>query len=712
MQRQDRQKRQNLPTPDACEQQHTRRIAALFLKTRELGLDKRGDNQGLMEWIQEDPSDTGTIGLLEERVVEEEQTLALHPDPFRANACWDTDRLFGPVELGNLIQTGWRYGIPLDQITRHLGVFGRTQGGKTTVLRALYRGIKCSFPEVKILILETKQQFTDIAKEFGFKVLCSQDLRINLLRAPPGIAPHVWLSHFTQTMVNYMDIMVPTSGLIIAQGMLLLKESGVIDDPAVHCPHLGDLAVRIANQKFSAYSHYARHQETALTRIEMLMNALPAVFECDQGLPIEDLLRGDYLIMLDDVPQLSIQNFMKVYISSAVFLYRMIVEGEQDHLRNIIGLDEASSLFRRTDEVQSKASYLANVISQSAAFGIGIVGSSQYTTDLSHTFLANTGTKILVGGFERDDDGRTYLASRPHSREQADAVKESRQPGRAFVSDLRHTHFIECQIDLPDLPPRMTREEVRAASAETARELGLTEPGPAETPNSLSKPGPAIDRAHESRRDDTHPTCESKEDLSLRILRDIYNSNFEIYTTRTKRLNMSRSSLKAIIERLQAHGLIRIHHVHDRAAAPRDLYEITDEGYVALDAPKPPAKGKGGYLHQFYQDKVSRFLQAQGYRVKIEGRADAKEVDIVAVKQPEGETVAVEIELNVRTSTHFLENARMDLKASRIDRVLFLVPTKPEIEVVEKAVGADPELSSQRTCIAVDYIRNHMDLKS
>ena len=693
--------------------QRTQRTDRLFQRIRELGLDKRGETEKDLEWVLTDPSDISIIQLLEERVAEEEQQLALHPDPFRANACWNPDRLSGPIALGDLLQTGWRYGFPLEQIAQHLFICGRTQGGKTNFIRALLSQVKRSFPEVNILALETKQQYTDVAKEFGFKILCAGDLRINLLRPPPGVPAHVWLSHLTQIMVDYLDILVATSGFIISQGLGLLRKAGFIDDPTKPCPHLRDLVQHILSTKFPGNSSYARHQETSVSRLKILLDTVPKVFECSEGLPVEALLNDDYLILLDDLPHLSIQHFVKVYLASATFLYRMIVDGEQDHLRNIIVLDEASSLFRRRDELQSKASFLPNIASQAAAFGMGIVAASQKIEDVSPMYLANAGTKASLGGFERNDDVRALLASRPFTKDQEDAVKAIRQPGRAIISDIRHSHFFECQIDLPDLPPRMTRDEVRAASKATAIALGLTHPPAAECAEDDVVDGQKVDEKttpHTQEKPQTQATTE--EDPDVLILRDISESPFETYKSRGERLEMSGGVLKTIITRLEAQGKIKIYPVHDRPGRPRDLYEVTEDGYGVLDMERPTMKGKGGYLHQFYQARASEYLQAQGYRVKIEGRADAKEVDIVAVKEPEGETLAVEIELHAKTSTHFLENARMDLKAARIDRVLFLVPTKPEIETIERAIGGDLELSTKRADIEVDYIRNYMDLKS
>ena len=695
--------------------QHTQRIGRLFQRIRELGLDKRGETEKDLEWVLRDSSDISFIQLLEERVAEEEEQLALHPDPFRANAAWDGEHLGGPLNLGRILQTGFQYGIPPDQLCRHFGVFGRIRGGKTNLQLVLYAELKRKFPEVRLTLLESKQEFTDVASEFAFNIICSSDLRINPLRPPEGIPAHVWLSHLTQTMVNFLDIRVASSSLILDMAITLLDEAGFSSNPEASCPHLGDLLKLIAGQKFPAYSHNARYQETTCNRLQALLNSCPGMFECDKGLSFPDLINDDYLILLEDVPYADIQNFLKVYIASGLFLYRMIVEGQQPHLTNIVGLDEATPLFRRTDEVKDKASYLSTVVSQSPAFGIGIVAASQYATDLSHALLGNTATKVLVGGFERDDDIRVLLGSRPHTREQADLVRSTRQPGRAFISDLRHTHFIECQIDQPELPAPMTREEVKEASRATALALGFIAPPCAPASGHLdefletdSVGGTADKIEHKPKpRDD-----ETEEDRDLRILRDVESSTCEVYSSRAKRLNISGSGLKTVITRLEAQGKIKIYPVHDRPGRPRDLYEVTEDGYGVLGMGKPAMKGKGGYLHQFYQARASEYLQAQGYRVKIEGRADAKEVDIVAVKEPEGETVAVEIELNAKTSTHFLENARMDLKSSRIDRVLFLVPTKPEREVVEKAVGADSELSAQRTHIEVDYIRNYMDLKS
>jgi hypothetical protein len=123
--------------------------------------------------------------------------------------------------------------------------------------------------------------------------------------------------------------------------------------------------------------------------------------------------------------------------------------------------------------------------------------------------------------------------------------------------------------------------------------------------------------------------------------------------------------------------------------------------------PKPPMKGKGGYLHQFYQQSVSLYFKSQGYRVEIEGKADEKLIDVVAAK-PGEECIAVEIELQEKSNpSHVIENIQNCLAAQRITRTLCLAPTNKEIQKIEKLVT---RRGLNRTHLQIDRISNYMEV--
>lgn len=685
-----------------------REAVVIIRRLRDLGLDKRGNTSLLIKWLQRNPSQTVIREELSNRIETEEQILLAKPDPYRAVALWTPDALDGPYGVGTVLQTGFPYGTNDRLLSEQTLIVGRGGGGKTTVAKTLLLNTKRASPHITMAIIERKREYTDLAKELGFHIITTETLRINPLRPPPGVSDRVWKSVFAQSLMDDQEILVPTSNLIM-DAIDELLEPRRADG---RYPTLAELNAHIESKHYPPSSRLAGYQAAAMNRIGGLCNALPDTFADDGGYDVSRMNHTDHLILLHDIPHLVHQNYLIKLLLDQIFVYRMVVDGLQRRVDTIVLLDEATSLFRRTDETQRNPSYLSYIISQARAYGLAIIATSQYAGDLSHALLGNTSTKILVGGMEKNDDRRTFLDLRPHTPEQADVVKSFREPGHAFISDPRHTHFIECIIHQPDLPPPMEPAEVAARAQESARALGWVR---SRNEDAAAESGATESPAEQSQTES--PAGEpplrsppSEPDRDMMVLADVEQTPFQTFKVRTERLGLPREPMQDAIKRLEANHLIVIHKVHLRAGAPSDLYEVTETGYRALGKEAPARRGHGSYLHQFYQRSVAAHWRSKGYDVTIEGRAEEKAVDIIAVQRPEGETVAVEIELHVKTSMHFVHNLLKDIGAPRVTRVVCVVPTQEEIKVVQKGIKENAELAANRERITVDYVRNYMEI--
>jgi len=134
---------------------------------------------------------------------------------------------------------------------------------------------------------------------------------------------------------------------------------------------------------------------------------------------------------------------------------------------------------------------------------------------------------------------------------------------------------------------------------------------------------------------------------------------------------------------------------------------VTDLGYAQLGIRKPLLKGKGSFLHQFYQYRVHDHFKHLGYSAEIEGRADDKNVDVLVTHPTTGECIAVEVELNVETNDDFLENVVKDLSANRVGSLLCLVEHPESAERVSsraKAAGIEVDGTRFKVGLLRDYL--------
>lgn len=660
-------------------------IEDLFRQIRSSGLDRIPDIHDLMEWAQLDPNDESVIKLLQEALEEEGAVAQLNPDPFRPTMPHNYQLLAGDLKLGRIPQNNFEFGLSTHQLLHQLLVLGRAGGGKTTLIRHLLFQLAREHPETNLLILERKQEYTELLTDSSrtFHVLDLNSLRLNVLEPPEGVPFHVWISVFTQMMVNYLDIRLASSEFLLKQlKRLMANESNSY-------PTLQTLYHYIAGLRFPAISQSARYQETLINRLGSLLDMLPNVFDCQEGMHVRDLLNQNTLLLLHDIPNLTVQNFLFSLILAQVFLYRIITEGHQPALRNLLVLDEASALFRRQDEIREGVSYLSYMVSQARGYGLGLIAASQYTSDLSHTLLANTGTKILVGGLGRAEDLDLFLKQRPISPEQRQHVMSHPDVGRAFIADSRYPYLLECRINPPPpvLPPDETT--LKHHIERTVETLGFVDP-PAE-------PKP-------------EPEEKNKEDPAIPVLHDIYNTPFQLHRKRAAKLNINGTTLQHIIKQMIADGYIKDYPVHGKRGGPRDLYEVIEKGCALIQMPKVKLKGRGGYLHQFYQKMISEFLTTRGWKVELEGLCGSKNVDLIATNPTTAETMAVEIELHAKTDPdHVIHNITSDLASGRVQKVLSLVPKKGTLTFLKKLVQSREELLAYRDQIELDRLCNYWE---
>lgn len=663
----------------------------LFQQLRKAGLDRIPHIKDLMEWTQIDPDDSAIIKLLQEALEEEGTTVQLNPDPFRPTMPHNQQEVSGDLHLGHLPQNGFPYGISIQQLIYHLLVLGRTGGGKTTLIRHLLHQLVQNHPDIKLLIMERKQEYTellDLSPE-PFHVLDVKRLRFNVLKPPPGVPVHMWLSVLTQMMVNYMDIRIATSGFLVEQAL------GLTDESANSYPTLRSLYDHIWTLPYPAMSNLSRLKETAINRLSTLLHMLPDVFESENGLDIRDVLSNHSLFLLHNIPNLGIQNFMFSLIMAQAFFYRTMVEGHQPSLRNLLVLDEASSLFRQRDEIREHDSYLSYMVSQARGYGIGLIAAGQSSTDLSHTLLANTGTKIVVGGLGRSEDADLFLRQRPITLEQRHHVMSHPNVGRAFSADGRYPYLLECGINPPPNIAIPNAVDLDDRIEKTVKDLGIATPPPSQTQQPKKVPQ------------------KEEEDPLLPILIDIQSTPFQLLRDRAPKLNIKQGTLQDMIKKLIEQGLIKAYKVHHgNQGAPRDLYEVTEKGALQTNMPIKKLKGRGSYLHQFYQIKVARFWEAKGWKVEIEGLCDSKNADLVASHFTNGDAIAIEIELNFDANpSHVIHNILKDLESGRVDKVITVVPTKTILKKLQKLIQGTEKLKDKLDLIELDCISNHWEDK-
>lgn len=673
-------------------------ISHMLNTIRDHGLNTLPRVHRLMKWVEQDPNNETLVSLLRDLIAKEQKAQHINPDPFRRTAPREDHHFAGEIELGTMPQFDFPYGINMEMLVKHLLVLGMIGGGKTTVIKNLLHQILQMDNPPKLLILERKQEFTELLNLApDMYVLDANTLAFNPLLPPPGIELSKYLGVFSEIMINQLDIREASSSFLVTHAQIHIEERKKKGEPY---PTLGTLRAFIAQLPYKALSKDGNQKETVLNRLNNLSFHFPAMFTSTQPIDIEKLINNHCLILLHDITHSTIQNFLMSLLMAQAFLYRKLCQGLQDSLTNLIVFDEASGLFRRRAELQDHVPFIADLVQTARGYGIGLIAASQYSTDLAHSLLANAGTRMMVGNFGKTEDTDKFLKLRGCSPEHRQYVVTHPEVGKAFIADKRWPHVVECNMTLPDMPPPVPMDELKDRMEESAKFFAIE-------PKSVIKPAPPVEQTIQPEPDSAPQLATESRDT--RVLKHIYENHFVTVAQRSKELGIPSVTLQKEIEKLERKNLIIRYPVHSRPSGrPPELLEIMPAGLALIGMPPRPAmKGKGSYLHQFYQLCVSQHFKAQGYKVKIEGMADRKLIDVIAEK-PGEECIAIEIELQQkRNPDHIVENLNNCLAARRITQTLCLAPTNKEIREVEKLV-TDRGLEKAR--LKIDRLSNYMEI--
>lgn len=695
-----------------------RRVVTLFNRIRDLGLDTVPAVAKRMAWLQRTPNDDLVLESLERRVAKEQDILRLHPDPLRRTTPRIPGVFRGSIPVGTIPQYGEGYSISPDTFEQLLVVAGKHGGGKTTTIKQSIVGLIENHPNNHFIALERKpDEFTDVAALYpdNVTIIDLQHLRMNLLRPPDRVSHQAWLTLFVELLTENSDILTASSGYIYDSAMQLIEYSGVLKDPTAPHPDIHDLYRYIESKKHPPASTMAKYRDTCLNRIKFIRNVLGPVVRCSRGLDVTQILDNNLVILLQPLPYLPIQNLLIEDILGLVYIYRSVVTGTGAEEMHLTILDESLSLFRRADELRNRPSFVSFLITQLRSLRIGVIAAFQYLTDVSHAVLANAATKIVVGGLERVSDVDVLVSSRPTSPDQRSTILEHHDRGYAFIADMRHPHLIQCNITKPDLPPKMSRDEIAKRSAAAAERFGwdlaevdrgLYIPGWTPPPKSVGAQPPPKEVATVKDR----PLPPPATDLDT-VLRSIAKSEYMTARARAKEAELPLATITDAISELIARSLVVRYKVQGpKGGAPRDVFEITEKGYERLGVPKPRVGGKAtSFLHRWVQNRIAHHFERQGYNADIEGRAGDKAVDIIASHPQTGEVIGVEVELNTDQSEQFLVNLTKDFASDRVRRVLCLVSSKATIKRIRTRIGQCSELVPHLASIEVDLIANYLE---
>lgn len=275
------------------------------------------------------------------------------------------------------------FGIRKDEWLRHVGLFGKTGSGKTTLAIHLIEQL-CRHGH-PFLIFDYKRNYRDLLKHPVFE---NENILIftvgknevvpfyfNPKSGPQGVPDYVWNKHLAQ---------------IIEKVYLLGPGANDVFMESTGLPTFKQMQDQVLRQRKRA------RELLWWASVKRTLNAInyPGLGEmvnCNQGYPIESLLQKKVILELDGLSA-SDQAFVIGSLLLWIYHFRM-QQREREVLKHLIVIEEAHHLFLKTGREEDIADVIMREIRE---LGESIVIIDQHPSKISVSALGNLATKFAL----------------------------------------------------------------------------------------------------------------------------------------------------------------------------------------------------------------------------------------------------------------------------------------------------------------------------
>ncbi len=334
----------------------------------------------------------------------------------------EPDIVLGPL-CDREVALANEFGITTADLRAHTLVTGLTGMGKSTTIREILAQAGIPF-----LVLEpAKSEYRNLQIDGEpIRVYTAGDeqvvpLRINPFELSPGDTVHSHIDALAAILNSAFPMEGPMAALV-EQGLVRAYEHAGWDITSGAPPSSGavptmdsfydDLAAVIDEQKLSG-DYGSNIRGALLTRINSLrIGPRGRLFNSETPFDVAELLSRPTVIEMRKVGNDESKAFLTGILMLRIYKYFESL-GESEDLRNLLVLEEAHRVFKRTsgksdslvgnNTAQHAVEIFENILSEVRAYGLGIVIADQLPLRLSEGAIKNTNLKIAHRLGARED---------------------------------------------------------------------------------------------------------------------------------------------------------------------------------------------------------------------------------------------------------------------------------------------------------------------
>ena len=598
------------------------------------------------------------IELLISRLVKKniEDEIILPPPP--KDSC-DGDLNIGEIEyLGKGI---YPFHLKLKDLNRHVGIFGATGSGKTTLAKNLIRTLyKKGIP---FLIFDWEKSYRNLIREFPDVQVFTvgkdiNPLFLNFLNVPPGIDYEEYIKSVIAIISeDYV-------GGIGADTMLLkYMEMAYCETKDPFFEDLKQIVIREISRDMGKRGRLSGRsglwKESVSRQITFLSRgAAGRVVNQKKHYPLQDLFTRPIVLEFGNLKSPYDRKFFIHVILNWLSIYNQYQGIHSENLRQVLLFEEFHNIVMKGKE----DNMISTLFRESRKYGIGLIAIDQTPSEIPNSIFANINVKISFAlGTNKD----MYTMAKavnldPHQSKYLGMLKTGQAiinvKQRLYDAFLIRPPFIKQDENMWD-------EELQKEMKKFAGKIRLKEP-------ELE-----ILRISQSaqRSENTSPLGP----LEKVLLANIIERPLDGISERTRRLGLHPSTVANLHTSLSQKGVIKTVNVDKKK-----LFEVTEEGKTMAEKSNIQIQRKhtrGGIEHTYWIHQSVQFLKKHEFQ-------PVSEVDgIDIVDKSAG--IAIEIE----TGKSDLSLNLLKLKKSRFSRC-FMLATNKALEIKLKALSKDPSI--------------------
>jgi hypothetical protein len=541
----------------------------------------------------------------------------------------------------------------LEHVAQHLGIFGATGFGKTTLLAGLLPQLLNA--GVRLIVVDRKDDTRALAARDERFLILHPEVALNIIQQPNGVSRAEHISTIVTCFARAFF-----GGEHLKQVLTDALQQAFAQHEQ---PSLADVLAVLQRMSAKGDTFTRRDAIAGVSlRLQRFAALYPGLFQTRAGLTLDDLFTHSLYLPITTASEAS--EFTITFLIHEL-LFHQRRHQRRGGLAHVLVLDEGLSAWTAHANNIDRQPLLSYVQSMVREYGIGMIVTSTSVQLLDPLLKANLGTQIvmnLTSAAESSEIARTFgLTTEEH--------------------EFLNTRLVrgECIIKLADewrhpilaTFPRSTSEKSVSASewqavlertnllaqrrALAAREevASTTLPTPAPAPALSSSPPARVAPVVEQTTPPNETSTVSLNERERKILTYIGQRGVLLVTELDAELHLHAMQESRTRKNLRALGLIEEHRIVTRAGrgGTSIALTLTRKAHEELRIARPHL-GKGGPAHRYYlrelRDRLGATLEVHEVDAVLTYDSARHEhlAHALGIALNTGDTIAIEIEVS------------------------------------------------------------------